>query len=81
MDDALEPRLGDCGGAGVLQVLAKQHAETRCGHGAWLVGFRQVDHGEGGVRRQQQAVLTAIIFDGEQQLVAFWLGDLVDASA
>ena len=81
MDDALQARLCDAHDFCILQVLAKQHAESRRGHGAGLVASCQIDQGKRGVSRQKESVLAAVILDGQKQLVALRLGNFIDSSA
>ena len=50
MHDTLQTRLGNVRDAAVLEMLAQEHAEVGGGDGAGLIGLRQVEQGERGVR-------------------------------
>ena len=48
MENSLERGLGDRDDAPAAQVLSKQHAKARCGHGCRFIFLCQIDQGQTG---------------------------------
>ena len=63
VDDPLHRRLGNRSDHSILNVLPKQHAESRCLQWRGLIFFRQISDRKRGVCRHQKTFLIPIFFD------------------